>query len=669
MVFDRPNRPNPANRPNPPASPQRSTHPAATARGGPSTPQRQSGGGGNRNANSGNGGGGNPEPPSPWLVDPPKPDPGASFVEYLRWMRAADHAYKDPTKVQMLQMATERGDYRDRLQTLTERTKLIAGDNNWFEVQCPWRIRVGGHRGPESILLPAFDALGMPYIPSSTLRGVARTQGIRHFMKTENLKWKEAEQKIAPYFGSLEAEKGDRAGKVIFLDAYPLPKEAGKAGGLAMDMVNNIWAWDNSQKFLTLESNPNSFLSLKNSVFVIGIRPTRQSLPPNEFKQIRDWLIQGLASGVGSQINAGYGRLHLVDNPLQNKFFFEINFLLTGQLIHGTQPFSSLNQLFKKDRQGNYKRNNGKLVPNIKPEDEVRSTAFKSVLRYWFRAFALGFFPSQTVRDFEAQLFGTIDQAVKENLDHKTGLIRFEVLNTISVPSNSPTKPGRQEGVLALSFSDKGISDEQATYLTQVMKSLTWIMFHLGGVGQGARRPCYSRRNSPNPNPPWRGSTLKAINPPADWKKYSNISEFQKLFQQKIQLFYVGLGKLANMKLRPQPPSKESNLWHQVINSNSRVIVCSGSEIQNKPYALGILHQDFAGSNGQSQKYHPQLCGTTHTNPVLPSPVWIAAPSEDFQVVTVFEAHTSPRKDYIKRLRKDTAPEECLKIWPLKGEW
>ena len=89
MVFERP-RPN---RNNPPANDNRGGH-----------------GGGNRGNGGNNNGGNQPAIPSPWLDadNEPKPHPDASFVEYLRWMRSAslspNHDYKDPTKVQILQI-------------------------------------------------------------------------------------------------------------------------------------------------------------------------------------------------------------------------------------------------------------------------------------------------------------------------------------------------------------------------------------------------------------------------------------------------------------------------------------------------------------------------------------------------------------------------------------
>ncbi|MCC5633480.1 RAMP superfamily CRISPR-associated protein [Nostoc sphaeroides CHAB 2801] len=283
MVSDKP-------QPNQPKRPQ----PPATVKPDASRPRKviTVSGGGSSGGHSGNGSN-QPPIPSPWLKpeNPPQPHSEASFVEYLRWMRSPSSEYKDPTKVQLLQMAQEGANYSTRLQQLTQRTQLIA--QNTFKVQCPWRIRVGGHRGPESILLPAFDALGMPYIPSSTLRGLARTQAIREIIRQQNIKWEDAEKQIAPWFGSLDAKnKSDRSGKVVFLDAYPMPNQ----NILAVDMANNIWQWeDNSPKY---SPNPNPFFSLEKPLFVIGLRLTSGCQDEQILEKVKQWLIAGLQAGV-----------------------------------------------------------------------------------------------------------------------------------------------------------------------------------------------------------------------------------------------------------------------------------------------------------------------------------------------------------------------------------
>lgn len=153
--------PNPWERPNQSgqAKPKASGTPNPATQKADTKPKKMItvGGGGGGNSGSGGGGGGSNKPnkPSPWLdnTNEPLPDKTASFVEYLRWMRSPDTEQKDATKVQILQMAEENANYQQRLQQLTDRTKLIAGEGNSFQVKCPWQIRVGGHRGRESILL------------------------------------------------------------------------------------------------------------------------------------------------------------------------------------------------------------------------------------------------------------------------------------------------------------------------------------------------------------------------------------------------------------------------------------------------------------------------------------------------------------------------------------
>ncbi|MFM6499624.1 MAG: type III-B CRISPR module RAMP protein Cmr6, partial [Dolichospermum sp.] len=308
MVFEKP-KPRNSNQSNSQAvnRPTRNNPPANDHRGG----NRGGHGGNNNDRNNRNGGNGGNQPPipSPWLnpENEPQPHPDASFIEYLRWMRVTSEndVIKNSTKVQILQMAEQGSKYSQRLQQLTKRTELIAQKS--FKVQCPWRIRVGGHRGPESILLPAFDALGIPYIPSSTLRGVARTQAIREIMAQQNVDWKSAEKQIAAWFGSVETNnKKEQAGKVVFLDAYPLPNQ--NQNVLAVDMANNIWQWDNNTP--KYSPNPNPFFSLEKPMFLIGLRLASNCQDNEILEKVKQWLIKGLQAGVGSQVNTGYGQLN-----------------------------------------------------------------------------------------------------------------------------------------------------------------------------------------------------------------------------------------------------------------------------------------------------------------------------------------------------------------------
>ncbi len=627
------------------------------------------GGGGNRPP-AGGGGGGRPnvpDEPSPWLDSENEPatiDPSASFVEYLRWMRSPDTEYKDAKKVQILQMAEEGANYRDRLTQLTNRIKLMAGEGNYFSVQCPWRIRTGGHRGPESILLPAFDALGMPYIPSSTLRGVARNQAIREIMANENLTWKEAEKKAAPWFGSLEAKGGDRAGKVIFLDAYPSPNQ--KAGGLAVDMANNIWTWEgNSLKY---SPNPNPFFSLKEATFVIGLRLASSCNDTSVLQRVKQWLIKGLQAGIGSQVNTGYGEMLVAGEGRPTNEFFRVEFSLEGQLIHGRQKFTPWN--WNPDKKEWQMRGQA--------EAEVRPIAFKSMLRYWFRVLALGVLEPDTVKTWEATLFGGINPK-------RLGWVLFRVLEgKVTQKEPQPNQQGKkdpcgkQEGILTFAYSSESPTNNRQS-VKDLFQNLTWLMFHLGGIGQGARRPCYSRET--RPKAPWyRGSDLIPESDDSLWSLPDSLQEFQELFQQRIQGFYTALSKLIGNVINSHNlrniGAVRNDTWTEAVDANCRIVVCSGDEEFGKTYALAVLHDDSLKitvkdregkpvmEQGQVKKiYDANLCGKVSRD-VKPSPVWIADLG-DYQIVTVFGATQNPRQKYLANLRQNTERQNYLQIWPL----
>jgi len=646
----------------------------------PTQQNRQQGGGNNdrrppgNNPPRNNGGdrGNNPPMPSTWLdaEQEPQSDNSASFVEYLRWMRPYDDDKRQKniingTKVQILDMAADEANYGQRLTKLTDRTKLLAGKGNYFEAQCSWRIRVGGHRGPESILLPAFDALGMPYIPSSTLRGVARTQAIREIMTEEGLNWKEAEKRVAPWFGSLEAKGSDRAGKVVFFDAYPLPKQP----GLAVDMANNIWKWDNNQ--LQYSPNPNPFLSLKEPSFLVGIRLASGCDDPEILNRVKKWLQAGLQAGIGSQVNSGYGQMLVAGAGKSGDEFFQVKFALEGQLIHGQQKFTQWNWNDKSDNERNHK-----WEMRGKAEAEVRAIAFKSMLRYWFRTFALGVLSPQLVQQWEAKLFGGI------NPNREWGWVSVDLSNgKVIQPEPRPNRDGKndpcgeQEGILSLHYSAQTPINQRESIKT-LLSNLTWMMFRLGGIGQGARRPRYSRKTQDRA--PWyRGSTLFPEDNDAFWKLPESAKNFRDLFQQRLHGFYTALGQITKQQVNPKQPLAlqpvGNHAWLEAVDRNCRIVVLSEppNNKSNKPYALDVLHKQFHDLENQRFTDAKSLCGGVKKDyypqnnrevkrDVTPSPIWMAD-LDEYQVVTVFGATENPRRNYLQSLGNS-----AVQIWPFQ---
>jgi len=608
--------------------------------------------------------------PSPWLNHPNnsniEPSNSASFVEYLRWMRVKlvdsipDSGTINSGTILELFKLFEDNDFSSTLTRLTERTKKLAED--WFQAECPWRIRVGGTKGPESMLLPAFDALGMPYIPSSTLKGIARAMAVKDATMTES--------KLKEIFGDINPESS--MGQVIFLDAYPLPGER-KQGGLMPDMANSIWKWEDKAP-PEYNTNPNICISLKEPTFVIGLRRCL-GCSDDTLQQVKIWLINGLSQGIGARVNSGYGTLKATgeagSKTTKLKPILSIPFELEGQLIHGRQRFNGWER----------NQNDTKYKPPGIAESEVRAIAFRSMLRYWFRALALGVLKSKSVRDLELEIFGGIEP------NPTTGLFRLEVIAGNVDNEITQRSAGSLSGTLIIRSSSHQLSilsqfsqlenltlderqeriEHKRRNLGNLLRTLTWLMFHLGGVGQGARRPCYKRSGS---NPPWRGSTfISCSENDIFWQLPNDLTNFHRLFQQRLEEFYTALKHFSRIRIDP------SNLklvatqqdWAEAVDLNCRIVVCQGkgSGEQGKGHALSILHSTPLKDNGE---YDRQLCGGI--NPGKPSPVWIREIKDTqenyFHVVTVFGVTSGKREKFVKELEKKSR-FGYFQIWPLSN--
>lgn len=228
-----------------------------------------------------------------------------------------------------------------------------------------------------------------------------------------------------------------------------------------------------------------------------------------------------------------------------------------------------------------------------KPVAEVRSIAFKSMLRYWFRAFALGVLPAREVQEWEGKLFGSI------NPNQYRGYIQCNVLEgELIQPEPRPNQqgrnddPGEQSGILTLSYSSESAVNQHPN-IKKLMDNLTWMMLNLGGIGQGARRPNYSRQNRQTA-PWWRGSTFFIDSKDDFWKTGKTAKEFHGKIREKLTTFYNTLGTLIGTNINYQNPRNNGQVtnrdWQEAIDANCRIIVCSGDENFNKPYGLATLH-------------------------------------------------------------------------------
>lgn len=245
-------------------------------------------------------------------------------------------------------------------QQLTEKTRKLADDT--ITVQFSWRLRVGGMRGFRELLLPVFHPVyGVPYIPSSSLKGAIRAIALQD---------KSNKSEVERLLGTLD----DGIGCVQILDAFPT------APSLSVDMANPQWHWENN--LVRYNSVPHALLSMKQPEFVIGLSCTSRGRNL-DVQKVKSWLEKALAGGIGSRVSAGYGRTALSAGLVYSSSH---DFQLWTQGIYGADTQNS----------------------------EFRPVALRGMLRYWFRAIALSLYSPAESKEFEAILFGTIEPKSQE---------------------------------------------------------------------------------------------------------------------------------------------------------------------------------------------------------------------------------------------------------------
>ncbi|MFN6066096.1 MAG: type III-B CRISPR module RAMP protein Cmr6, partial [Pseudanabaena sp.] len=222
-------------------------------------------------------------------------------------------------------------------------------------------------------------------------------------------------------------------------------------------------------------------------------------------------------------------------------------------------------------------------------------------------------------------------------------------------------KCGEQAGILTLSHSMEP-NPQKPQSVEKLFRSLTWLMFNLGGIGQGARRPCYSRKT--RDRAPWyRGSTFFIDSKDTFWQSPDGLKELQKLYQSRIKDFTDALRDLnqGGRNSPDVPVAISGDRWREAVDANCRIVLCGGKEDYGKPYALAVLHsQELKVSDRRGEKtYDGNLCGVVGRE-VKPSPVWIADLG-DYQVVTVFGATQEPRKGFVKKLMNGGA----IQVFPI----
>lgn len=465
---------------------------------------------------------------------------------------------------------------------LKDRTKRLAGKGGiTFLAQFPWRLRVGGTRGFRELLLPVLHPVfGIPYLPASSLKGAARA-------------WAERNQatNVSELLGLLDG-KIAKAAKVEFLDAFPTK------ACLSVDIANSLWRWEGDR--VRYQSEPHPLLSLEKPEFLIGIVATNRSQNLDELQTVKSWLENALSAGIGSRVSAGYGRCSFISTSNSSRHHFS----LFTQGMHGA----------------------------FRGDAEFRPTAVRGMLRYWFRAVALGLYSPQECKNFEKRLFGSIEAPANE------GSLR------IAVELNNPqhgdrNSPRVYEGLIVL----------EAKYPDdlKLAQYLLKLASHLGGIGQGARRPIH-----------WNNGRLRGCHweltdyiLPArkeDWQDFlaEVVDAFARINRQSAP---VGAGEPGTPSVRTQ----------DVLNQNARIylVPCPNLTYPERvkdwstegitPQVRGLALEKLYGDNrfkGQTKDKKTQRItgGNSNVGGAMGTPSYVAIQSNfpigmtAYQAVTIF---------------------------------
>ncbi|MEM9543637.1 MAG: RAMP superfamily CRISPR-associated protein [Cyanobacteria bacterium P01_E01_bin.42] len=490
---------------------------------------------------------------------------------------------------------------------LTQKTEYLATET--FDVEFIWRVRVGGIRGFRELLLPVFHPVyGVPYVPSSSLKGVLRAWARQHQSKSE----------LERLLGTLD----DGVGCVQIFDAFPL------APCLDVDMATPQWTWDNDR--VTYQPAPHALLSMLEPTFKIGVAPTSRGTS-EDARIVRDWLKEALSLGIGSRVGSGYGRTTKSRSSLPHNI--EYAFQLRSQGMYGAVPPTKENRW-----QG---------------EAEFRPTALRGVLRYWFRAVALSLYSPTQCKDLEGQLFGAIEPQSQE------GSLRIAVDWTED--GGDGNNPHLYEGIILLEA--KEAKEVKESSRLKLLERLLILATHLGGMGRGSRRSLHWN----DPYPGLRGCYWQLEESKLPYKKKDWLA-----FIQDLKTTFLAIAPPApNSSPSSQSPGKPKKRYQDVLDSNTRLflVLCpglkhpekvrdwpkEGKQLSVRGEALDLLYSSdkFKGRNQQGR-------GNENVGGGLKTPSFVTIQSNfpddeiPYQAVTVFGANQRDRAAFVTELKKLT---------------
>jgi CRISPR-associated protein Cmr6 len=487
---------------------------------------------------------------------------------------------------------------------LYQRTLQLAdGKENTVSVSFNWRMRVGGTRGFRELLLPVLHPIfGIPYIPAYTLKGAAKAWARKN----------DAPVRVQELLGMLNGRDA-KAAKIEFLDAFPTKH------CLSIDVATPQWKWNDNK--VMYGPVPHPLLSLEQPQFLIGLRPTSRQNPDcqDDLKTVKSWLENALNSGIGSRVSSGYGKA-LGTIPITNTRK-SYDFELWTQGMYGSNP----------------------QIPEFRP------SAVRGILRYWFRAVALGLYDVPNCQKLEEEIFGNLGKQGKISLSTKVN------------PSDKKD-PCFYAGKIYLEATE-------IKYLNLAEK-LLFLAVQLGGVGRGSRRPLHLLDHR------MRGCHWEIVG--KDLPLHYDGEQWSKFFTELNQVFQAIKTPIGSYAVSPGRPGakqqdvldKNAQIW--LLKSPSQIHPekvnwqTDGSSSKVRGAGLELLYSDTRFKGKGKGQGNPNVGGELGT----PSFVWIKSiftGNLPYQVITIFGSDHPDRKEFAKELKKQGAILVSREISPNKS--
>jgi len=234
----------------------------------------------------------------------------------LRYRHFLENEIGSDGKVKFLISATSLGDSQQVLEHLrnrqTEQVRHLAKNGNHFFCgvsTVDWRMVIGiGTDHVQETSMTLHHVYGIPIIPSSAIKGVARSWVIEdNFNGKENLALENSD--FLKVFGNHE-----EAGKVQFLDAYP----TGNSVTFATDIMNpHFPKYYAGTSLPTDDQNPVpiNFLTIEQTEFRFLLVSKEEAL----VELGKGWLSESITNkGLGAKTAVGYGYFRSLANRTKN---------------------------------------------------------------------------------------------------------------------------------------------------------------------------------------------------------------------------------------------------------------------------------------------------------------------------------------------------------------